>query len=223
MKVFLLEDDFSLNKIITTSLKSRGFFVDNCFDGYKAVEMVMQNLYDFFILDLNVIGFDGHKILEIIRQSNKDTPVIIISAQIDMENIRKSYTLGCNDYIKKPFEFEELFLRIQYHIQKLNNTDKFLVHLDNSYSFDLLEQTLYHKQKIVDLSIKEKLLMSLLVKNLNNITSIEMIHEYVWDSKEMEAVSMRSLIHKLKKKLKSGMIVNFRGEGYKLIFVLIFL
>ena len=59
--------------------------------------------------------------------------------------------------------------------------------------------------------------MSLLVQNLNNITSIEMIHEYVWDSKEMEAVSMRSLIHKLKKKLKSGMIINVRGEGYKLI------
>ena len=217
MKVFLLEDDFSLNKIITNSLKNRGFFVDNCFDGYKAVEMVMQNLYDFFILDINVIGFDGHKILEIIRETNKQTPIIIISAQIDMENIKKSYTLGCNDYIKKPFDFEELFLRIQYHIQKLNNTDEFLIQLDNSFSFDLLEQTLFYKQQIIDLSIKEKLLMSLLVQNINSITSIEMIHEYVWDSKEMEAVSMRSLIHKLKKKLKSGMIVNFRGEGYKLI------
>ena len=81
----------------------------------------------------------------------------------------------------------------------------------------MLEQNLYYKEKSIYLSIKEKLLMSLLVKNLNSITSIEMIHEYVWDSKEMEAVSMRSLIHKLKKKLKSGMIINFRGEGYKLI------
>ena len=217
MKVFLLEDDFALNKIISNSLKNRGFFVDNCFDGYKAVEMVMNNSYDFFILDLNVIGFDGHKVLEIIREENKQTPVIIMSAQIDMENIKKSYALGCNDYIKKPFDFEELFLRIQYHVQKQNKTDKFLTILGNSYSFDLLEQTLYYKEQSIDLSIKEKLLMSLLVQNLNSITSIEMIHEYVWDSKEMEAVSMRSLIHKIKKKLKSGMIINFRGEGYKLI------
>ncbi|WP_122893912.1 response regulator transcription factor [Arcobacter peruensis] len=217
MKVFLLEDDFALNKIISNSLKNRGFFVDNCFDGYKAVEMVMNNSYDFFILDLNVIGFDGHKILEIIREENKETPVIIMSAQIDMENIKKSYALGCNDYIKKPFDFEELFLRIQYHVQKQNKTDKFLTTLGNSYSFDLLEQTLYYKEQSIDLSVKEKLLMSLLVQNLNSITSIEMIHEYVWDSKEMEAVSMRSLIHKIKKKLKSGMIINFRGEGYKLI------
>lgn len=217
MKVFLLEDDFALNKIVTNSLKNRGFFVDTCFDGYKAVDMIMNTSYDFFILDLNVIGFDGHKILEIIRESNKETPVIIMSAQIDMENIKKSYALGCNDYIKKPFDFEELFLRIQYHIQKQNKTDKFLTILGNAYTFDMLEQNLYYKEKSIYLSIKEKLLMSLLVKNLNSITSIEMIHEYVWDSKEMEAVSMRSLIHKLKKKLKSGMIINFRGEGYKLI------
>lgn len=217
MKVFLLEDDFALNKIVTNSLKNRGFFVDTCFDGYKAVDMIMNTSYDFFILDLNVIGFDGHKVLEIIRESNKETPVIIMSAQIDMENIKKSYALGCNDYIKKPFDFEELFLRIQYHIQKQNQSDRFLTSIGNSYSFDLLEQVLYYKEQSIDLSVKEKLLMSLFVKNLNSITSIEMIHEYVWDSKEMEAVSMRSLIHKLKKKLKSGMLINFRGEGYKLI------
>ena len=217
MKVFLLEDDFALNKIITNSLKNRGFFVHNYHDGYKAVEMILNNSYDLFVLDLNVIGFDGHQILEIIRKDDKNIPVIIISAQIDIENIQKSYTLGCNDYIKKPFDFEELFLRIQYHVQKLKVTDKFLTNLDNSFSYDLLKQNLYYKQQAIELSIKEKLLMTLFVQNLNNIISIEMIHEYVWDSKEMEAVSMRSLIHKLKKKLKSGMIINVRGEGYKLI------
>ena len=217
MKVFLLEDDFSLNKIITNSLKNRGFFVHNYHDGYKAVEMILNNSYDLFILDLNVIGFDGHQILEIIRKSDKDIPVIIISAQIDIENIQKSYNLGCNDYIKKPFDFEELFLRIQYHVQKLKVSDNFLTNLDNSFTYDILKQELYYKQQAIELSIKEKLLMTLFVQNLNNITSIEMIHEYVWDSKEMEAVSMRSLIHKLKKKLKSGMIINVRGEGYKLI------
>ena len=217
MKVFLLEDDFALNKIITNSLKNRGFFVHNYHDGYQAVEMILNNSYDLFVLDLNVIGFDGHQILEIIRKDNKNIPVIIISAQIDIENIQKSYTLGCNDYIKKPFDFEELFLRIQYHVQKLKVTDKFLTNLDNSFSYDLLKQNLYYKQQAIELSIKEKLLMTLFVQNLNNIISIEMIHEYVWDSKEMEAVSMRSLIHKLKKKLKSGMIINVRGEGYKLI------
>ena len=161
MKVFLLEDDFSLNKIITNSLKNRGFFVHNYHDGYKAVEMILNNSYDLFILDLNVIGFDGHQILEIIRKSDKNIPVIIISAQIDIENIQKSYNLGCNDYIKKPFDFEELFLRIQYHVQKLKVSDNFLTNLDNSFTYDLLKQELFYKQQAIELSIKEKLLMTL--------------------------------------------------------------
>jgi two-component system, OmpR family, response regulator QseB len=219
MKIFLLEDDFSLNKIIKLSLQNKGFFVDSFTDGYSAVDVIINNKYDLYILDLNVLGFDGHKVLEIIRNDDLEVPIIMISAEIDIENIKKSYTLGCNDYIKKPFDFEELFLRIQYHlshIKKDENID-FIINLGYDFSFNLIEQTLYKSKHQIELSTKEKLLLSLLVKNINNTVTNEMIHEYVWDSKEMEAVSMRSIVHKLKKKLKNGMILNLRGVGYKLI------
>lgn len=219
MKIFLLEDDFSLNKIIKISLQNRGFFVDSFTDGYKAVDAILNSKHDLFILDLNVLGFDGHKVLEFIRKDDLNVPIIMISAEIDIENIKKSYTLGCNDYIKKPFDFEELFLRIQYHlshIQKDENSD-FLIDLGYDFSFNLLEQTLFKSNFEIELTSKEKLLLSLLVKNINNTVTNEMIHEYVWDSKEMEAVSMRTIVHKLKKKLKNGMILNLRGVGYKLI------
>ena len=143
----------------------------------------------------------------------------MISAEIDIENIKKSYALGCNDYIKKPFDFEELYLRIQYHLShiKKDENNDFLVDLAYDFSFNLLEQTLHKSNFEIELTSKEKLLLSLLVKNINNTVTNEMIHEYVWDSKEMEAVSMRTIVHKLKKKLKNGMIVNLRGIGYKLI------
>ncbi|MFW2610908.1 response regulator transcription factor [Aliarcobacter butzleri] len=219
MKIFLLEDDFSLNKIIKVSLQNRGFFVDSFSDGYKAVDVILNSKYDLYILDLNVLGFDGHKILEFIRKDDLTVPIIMISAEIDIENIKKSYTLGCNDYIKKPFDFEELFLRIQYHlshIKKDENSD-FIVELGYDFSFNLLEQTLFKSNNEIELTSKEKLLLSLLVKNINNTVTNEMIHEYVWDSKEMEAVSMRTIVHKLKKKLKNGMILNLRAIGYKLI------
>ncbi|MFY4807915.1 response regulator transcription factor [Aliarcobacter butzleri] len=219
MKIFLLEDDFSLNKIIKISLQNRGFFVDSFSDGYKAVDVILNSKYDLYILDLNVLGFDGHKILEFIRKDDLTVPIIMISAEIDIENIKKSYTLGCNDYIKKPFDFEELFLRIQYHlshIRKDENSD-FIVELGYDFSFNLLEQTLFKSNNEIELTSKEKLLLSLLVKNINNTVTNEMIHEYVWDSKEMEAVSMRTIVHKLKKKLKNGMILNLRAIGYKLI------
>jgi two-component system, OmpR family, response regulator QseB len=219
MKIFLLEDDFALNKIIKLSLQNRGFFVDSFTDGYKAVDAILNSKHDLYILDLNVLGFDGHKVLEFIRKDDLNVPIIMISAEIDIENIKKSYTLGCNDYIKKPFDFEELFLRIQYHlshIQKDENSD-FLIDLGYDFSFNLLEQTLHKSKNEIELTSKEKLLLSLLVKNINNTVTNEMIHEYVWDSKEMEAVSMRTIVHKLKKKLKNGMILNLRAVGYKLI------
>ena len=219
MKIFLLEDDFSLNKIIKISLQNRGFFVDSFTDGYKAVDAILNSKHDLYILDLNVLGFDGHKVLAFIRKDDLNVPIIMISAEIDIENIKKSYTLGCNDYIKKPFDFEELFLRIQYHlshIQKDENSD-FLIDLGYDFSFNLLEQTLFKSNFEIELTSKEKLLLSLLVKNINNTITNEMIHEYVWDSKEMEAVSMRTIVHKLKKKLKNGMILNLRAIGYKLI------
>ncbi len=219
MKIFLLEDDFSLNKIIKISLQNRGFFVDSFTDGYKAVDAILNSKHDLYILDLNVLGFDGHKVLEFIRKDDLEVPIIMISAEIDIENIKKSYTLGCNDYIKKPFDFEELFLRIQYHLSHIKKDEKqdFIVDLGYDFSFNLFEQTLFKSNFEIELTIKEKLLLSLLVKNINNTVTNEMIHEYVWDSKEMEAVSMRTIVHKLKKKLKNGMIINLRGVGYKLI------
>lgn len=219
MKIFLLEDDFSLNKIIKLSLVNRGFFVDSFTDGYKAVDAILNSKHDLYILDLNVLGFDGHKVLEFIRKDDLTVPIIMISAEIDIENIKKSYTLGCNDYIKKPFDFEELFLRIQYHLShiKKDGNQDFIIDLGYDFTFNLLEQTLHKSKHEIELTSKEKLLLSLLVKNINNCVTNEMIHEYVWDSKEMEAVSMRTIVHKLKKKLKNGMVINLRGVGYKLI------
>lgn len=219
MKIFLLEDDYSLNKIIKLSLENRGFFIQNCHDGYEAATKIINNKYDLYILDLNVPGFNGHEILQTIRKENQTTPIIIISAQIDIENIKKSYDFGCNDYIKKPFDFEELFLRIKYHLNHTsqNNDVEFKINLGYEYSFDLINQTLYKHNHEIELTIKEKLLLSLLVKNIDKTVTLEMIHEYVWDSKELESVSMRSVVHKLRTKLKNGMILNLRGVGYKLI------
>ncbi|MGA1933115.1 response regulator transcription factor [Arcobacter sp. YIC-464] len=219
MKILLLEDDHNLNKIIKVSLEKKGFFIDSFIDGYKAVDKILNDSYDLYILDVNVLGFDGHKTLEFIRQKDINTPVIMISAKIDIENIKKSYNLGCNDYIKKPFDFEELYLRIEYHLSHLNleKNSELLKDLGNNFSFDLIEQRLYKHKHEIDLTTKEKLLLTLFSKNINKTVTNEMIHEYVWSSRQMQTVSMRSVIHKLKQKLKSGMIINLRGVGYKLI------
>ena len=83
----------------------------------EAVTNILNSTHDLYILDINVPGFDGHKVLEFIRKEHDALPVIMISALSNIENIHKSYDLGCNDYLKKPFDIEELFLRIKYHIK----------------------------------------------------------------------------------------------------------
>jgi len=219
MKIFLLEDDYSLNKLIKTTLEDRGFFVKSVEDGYEAMTNILNNQYDLYILDINVPGFDGHEVLKVIREKNKNLPVIMASAELDIDNISKAYDLGCNDYLKKPFELEELILHIKYHIKTIfqNDIDKDIIDLGSGLKFYLNTQTLHKYEHEIILTQKEKLLLTLFINKLGKTVSFEMIHEYVWDNKEMESVSMRSMVHKLQKKLKNGMIVNIRGIGYKLI------
>ena len=218
MKIFLLEDDYSLNSIIKSSLEDKGLFVQSDTSGYDAAGSVLNNVFDLYILDVNVPGFDGHEILKLLRKENPDAPVIIISAEANIENIEKSYEVGCDDFIKKPFSFDELYIRIKYHLKNSfkDKFDKSKIDLSSELSYDMQSSKLYNKDNEVELSQKENLLLQLFVKNLNNTVTIEEIHEYVWGSKVLESVSMRSLIHKLQKKLKSGMILNIRGVGYKM-------
>ncbi|WP_421715827.1 response regulator transcription factor [Arcobacter arenosus] len=219
MKIFLLEDDFSLNKLISNALEKKGFFVTSVDNGYDAMTNILNNNYDLYILDINVPGFSGHEVLEEIRKRHEDLPVIIVSAELDIDNISKAYELGCNDYLKKPFELEELLLHLKYHIKTIlkNDIDKDVIELGFGYKFNLKDQNLYKHDHEIVLTHKEKLLLTLFVNNLDKTVTSEMIHEYVWDNKAVEAVSMRSVIHKLQKKLKNGMIANIRGVGYKFI------
>lgn len=219
MKIFLLEDDFSLNKLICNALDKKGFFVTSVDNGYDAMTQIINNTYDLYILDINVPGFNGHEVLAQIRKKNTELPVIIVSAELDIDNISKAYELGCNDYLKKPFELEELLLHIKYHIKTIlkNDLDKDIIEIGFGFRFDLKEKNLYKYDHDIELTQKEKLLLTLFVNNLDKTVTSEMIHEYVWDNKAVESVSMRSVIHKLQKKLKSGMIANIRGVGYKFI------
>jgi DNA-binding response OmpR family regulator len=219
MKIFLLEDDYSLNQVIKSSLEDHGYFVTSCLDGYEGVSQVLNHTFDIYILDINVPGFDGHQVLEIIRKEHKLLPVIIISAAMDIENIKKAYDLGCNDYLKKPFDFEELFLHVSYIVKTIyhENSKNNIIDLGYGFEYNLEGQTLSKHSHQIELTQNEKLLLDILLKNRGITVSIESIHNYVWGDKDIEAVSMRSLIHKLQKKLRNGMIINIRGIGYKLL------
>lgn len=217
MKVLLLEDDYSLNKVITSFLRTKGLFVDTFSNGDEAAKQLLKAQYDLCIFDINVPCIDGHNVLEFIRKEKIRTPVIMMSAMTDIQTIKRSYENGCDDYLKKPFEIEELLLRVEYVLKRALPQNEHLIRLQCGYFFDMKKEALLKNDKEIELSIKEQLMLSLFVQNHGNTVSTQMLRDYVWNGEEIEAVSMRTIVHKLKSKLKSGMIINLRGIGYKLL------
>ncbi|MDD5400003.1 MAG: response regulator transcription factor [Sulfurimonas sp.] len=218
MKVLLLEDDFSTNAAIVHELEAFGFIVDSCLDGECAMDMVHQKQHDLYVLDINVPNFDGYEVLEFIIERYPNALTIMISTHIEIEYLKKAFILGSNDFLKKPFEIEELLLRIR-NIMRLANPqgNKEVIDLSQGYTYSLLTGELLYYDLCVKLTKKESLLLRLLVQNLGNIVSFENIKNYVWDNEEeVSLITVRYWICALIKKLKNGMIVNVRGDGYRL-------
>jgi DNA-binding response OmpR family regulator len=118
MKIFLLEDDYSLNEAIKEILELENHIVDNFYDGEIAFDNILNNNYDLYILDVNVPNIDGLEVLEKIKSISLNLNVIIISANINIDLIKKAYLLGCDDYLKKPFDLEELILMLARYEKK---------------------------------------------------------------------------------------------------------
>lgn len=217
MKLLLLEDDFALNCSLVEMLKTKGFTIDAFTDGDAAASAITRSLHDLYLLDINVPTLSGHDILQLVRECHPKVPVIMMSVMNDIDVLKTSYRYGCDDYLRKPFEFEELMLRIDYALKKNLASDGQFILLRHGYAFDLEHQILKKNDQEVELTAKEQLMMALFVKNLGGTVSSEVLREYVWNGAEVESVSIRTVVHKLKNKLKSGMLVNMRGVGYKLL------
>lgn len=208
MKIFLLEDDYSLNEAIKEIIESQKHTVNNFYDGEIAFDNI-SNEYDLYILDINVPNLKGLELLKRIKIVNAKTKVIIISANINIDLIKKAYSLGCDDYIKKPFDLEELILKIDRYDQKNK-----IIHLDENIIFNLHKKELLINNEIFELTKNEKNLLFLLVDNLGNKINYEQIENFVYDGNAKTSDAIRSLVKRLRKKLPKDLILNSLEEGY---------
>jgi DNA-binding response OmpR family regulator len=171
MKIFLLEDDYSLN---------------------EAIKEIIQL-----------------EILKNIKNKNPKTKVLIISANINIDLIREAYILGCDDYIKKPFDLEELIFKINRY-EKKNK----LIYLEENIVFNLLNKELLIDGNILELTKNEKNLLFLLVENLGVKVSYEQIENFVYQGESKSSDAIRSLIKRVRKKIPKEVIFNSLDEGY---------
>ncbi len=208
MKIFLLEDDYSLNEAIKEIIQLENHSVENFYDGETAFSKI-SNDFDLYILDINIPNINGLEILKQIKQINPKTKVIIISANINIDLIREAYTLGCDDYIKKPFDIEELLFKINRYEKKDT-----IIYLDINITFNTISKELIINNKTVELTKNEKNLLFLLVDNLNNKISYEQIENFVYEGTSKTSDAIRSLVKRLRKKLPKDLISNSLDEGY---------
>lgn len=210
MRILLLEDNSRLNNSIVKRLELKGYHVDSFEDGMEALENVYEG-YDCFILDINVPSLDGIDILKEIRQTYNETPVLIISSNIDLDTIKDAYGFGCDDYIKKPFYIDELEVKIE----KLCQIDKKVIKLNEDFLYDIKSRELFHKDKIVKLTKKETLLLHFGLLHVGKVLSFEQISNYVWEGDIATIDSIRTLMMRLRKKIPKECVETLIDFGYK--------
>ena len=208
MKIFLLEDDYSLNEAIKEIIQLENHIVDNFYDGDVAFNNI-SNDYDLYILDINIPNMNGLEVLKNIKNKNPKTKVLIISANINIDLIREAYILGCDDYIKKPFDLEELIFKINRY-EKKNK----LIYLEENIVFNLLNKELLIDGNILELTKNEKNLLFLLVENLGVKVSYQQIENFVYQGESKSSDAIRSLIKRVRKKIPKEVIFNSLDEGY---------
>jgi DNA-binding response OmpR family regulator len=213
MKILLLEDDIILQEIIEEFLLEQAYEVESFFDGEKALDNIAINIYDILLLDVNVPNINGFEILTYLRQIDNTTPVIYITSLSGIDDLKKGFDLGADDYLRKPFELEELKVRIE-NIVRLYRLEEELTF--NEITFIPKAHQLIMDNKIIEMRQKEAQVLEYFIRNRGKIISCNEIIENVWSDKNIPThATIRTYIKNLRKIFNKEYFENIKGEGYR--------
>lgn len=220
MRIIVIEDEASLCRSITDGLRMDGYEVDSCGDGIEALDLCLQNSYDLILLDLNLPGMDGMEVLSHFRKENTTTPVIILSARIALSDKIAGLDEGANDYLTKPFHFEELEARIRSLTRRRFIQEQTVLSCGD-LTFDTRTQTAAAHSAEIRLTRKETGILEYLLLHQERFVSQEALIEHVWDQNADEfSNSIRVHVSSLRKKLRAALgydpIRNKVGCGYRI-------
>ena len=183
--ILLVEDELHLHEALKLNLEMEGYEVTSAFEGPKALNQIQHSHFDLIILDVMLPGLDGFSIIETVRLNNNETPILVLSAKNTSLNRVQGLKLGADDYLTKPFNLEELLLRVGKLIQKSTTTNIPIASLDQytfggSTVFFKLLQANPQQGETIQLTKKEAMLLKLLIENKNTIITRERILQTVW-------------------------------------------
>jgi len=220
MRILLAEDEKDFNHIITQKLTSDGYSVDSCFDGQDAIDILSYTEYDAIILDIMMPKADGYTVLQALRNIGKTTPVLFLTAKDSIPDRVKGLDSGANDYLVKPFSFEELTARIRAMTRREFGMSNNILTV-NDLSLDCATHIVKRAEKEIQLSAKEYALLEYLMYNQGIILSREKIENHIWNFEYEGGTNVVDVyISYLRKKIdedhETKLIHTIRGRGYVL-------
>lgn len=221
MKVLIIEDDKDLASLLKISLKKEMLTVDLAENAEKGLFLFGTNVYDLLIVDYNLPKKNGRDLVKEIRSQNQDVKIIILTVE-NSQNIKKElFDLGIDDFISKPFVYEEFLSRVKAVLRRPSVAQKPTYHLDD-LSVDVEKHIVKRGKKSIYLTFKEITILEFFFKNINKIIPRTVLLENIWDfNADPFSNTVESHILKLRKKinpsgLKKELIHTIKGRGYKL-------
>jgi DNA-binding response OmpR family regulator len=224
IKVFYVEDELFLARIVKESLESREFDVIMENDGARAVDLFKKSQPDICVLDVMLPNKDGFEIADAIREINENIPIIFLTAKTQTEDVIKGFTLGGNDYIRKPFSMEELIIRIQ-NLLRLRKEGSKKINAESirmgKYNFQINRQVLSNDKEQRKLSFRESELLKVLYESRDKVIDRRDILNLLWGNDSFfNSRNLDVYITKLRSYLKedpSLEIITIKGIGYRFV------
>lgn len=220
MRVLIIEDEPNLLNIIKKKLVSENYSVDVCDNGNDAESFISLTSYDLILLDIMLPEVDGFTILNNMRKSGNITPVLLLTAKDSIEDRVKGLDLGADDYLIKPFSFEELLARVRA-LTRRNPTSASNEFTALDLTLNIQTHTVVRAGNVIELSSKEFSILEYLIKNKNVVLSRSRIEEHVWNyefegGSNVVDVYIRYLRRKIDKDFPKKLLHTVRGTGYVL-------
>jgi len=212
----VVEDEVKLNNAIKRALELQKYAVDAAYDGEAGLDMASGESFDLIILDLMLPKIDGMEICRKIRKAGVKTPVLILTAKGQIDDKVMGLDVGADDYMVKPFSFEELFARIRALVRRSNGNEETILKASN-LSLDPVTFKVMQANKNIELSAKEFAILEYLLRHKNQVITREQIVDHVWDyDANVLPNTVEVHVKHLRNKLGEKLIRTVRGFGYEI-------
>lgn len=216
--ILLLEDDIQLSDTVKQFLEIKGYNVHVAYDGYQAEEIAYEKHIDLMLLDVKVPLMNGFDVLKNVRAEGKETPTIFITSLNSVEDVEKGFSVGCDDYIRKPFSLKELLVRVESLLKRTFGTHSDKILLEEGLFFDTKELILIKDEKKIPLKTKEFTLLSLFLKHPNELINYETINKTLWAYDELPSSgSLRTYIKRIRAVIGKEKIETIKNVGYRFV------